>query len=292
MAVTITGTNDAAVLSSAAVTLTETDAALTTSGDLTVTDVDSPAAFVAQTGTVGTYGSFAIDATGHWTFTANSAFDTLNVGDSITDSFVVAAVDGTTTSVAVTITGTAETPILTIGGDLAGETIEDERTVFTGQATATDQFGGASTFVASASPSAGLFGALVINATGNWTYTLDNSNPLVQQLGRGDVLVDHIQVVASDGTAATVDVTIHGIEEAPVGSSAPIYGTSAGETINGTSGDDVIYGLDGNDTIYAGDGNDIINGGFGRDFVDAGAGDDLIVVGGGQTARCISPLTL
>ena len=75
VAVTITGTNDAAVLSSAAVTLTETDAALTTSGDLTVTDVDGPAAFVAQTGTVGTYGSFAIDATGHWTFTANSAFD-------------------------------------------------------------------------------------------------------------------------------------------------------------------------------------------------------------------------
>ena len=76
-------------------------------------------------------------------------------------------------------------------------------------------------------------------------------------------------------------MTIKGIEEAPVGSSAPIYGTSAGETINGTSGDDVIYSLDGNDTIYAGDGNDIINGGFGRDFVDAGAGDDLIVVGGG-----------
>ena len=55
----LTGTNDAAVLSSAAVTLAETDAALTTSGDLTVTDIDSPAAFVAQTGTVGAYGSFA-----------------------------------------------------------------------------------------------------------------------------------------------------------------------------------------------------------------------------------------
>ncbi|PNO64248.1 hypothetical protein MC69_000045 [Aeromonas hydrophila] len=40
--VTITGSNDAAVVSSANVTLTETDAPLVTGGTLTATDVDNP----------------------------------------------------------------------------------------------------------------------------------------------------------------------------------------------------------------------------------------------------------
>ncbi|PXX75321.1 VCBS domain-containing protein, partial [Pseudomonas sp. LAMO17WK12:I9] len=54
--VTITGTNDAAVLSSASVTLSETNAPLTTTGTLTISDVDSAATFVAQTNTAGNYG--------------------------------------------------------------------------------------------------------------------------------------------------------------------------------------------------------------------------------------------
>ncbi|UUZ51969.1 VCBS domain-containing protein [Massilia sp. B-10] len=45
--VNILGTNDAAVISTATVNLTETDAVLTASGNLTITDVDSAATFVA-----------------------------------------------------------------------------------------------------------------------------------------------------------------------------------------------------------------------------------------------------
>ncbi|WP_414867725.1 VCBS domain-containing protein, partial [Pseudomonas donghuensis] len=54
----ILGSNDAAVLSSASVTLTETNAPLTTNGTLTISDVDSAATFVAQTNTAGSYGQF------------------------------------------------------------------------------------------------------------------------------------------------------------------------------------------------------------------------------------------
>ncbi|MDO9025363.1 VCBS domain-containing protein, partial [Zwartia sp.] len=54
--VTITGTNDAAVLSSASVTLSEENAPLSTSGTLTISDVDSAQTFDAQTNTAGTYG--------------------------------------------------------------------------------------------------------------------------------------------------------------------------------------------------------------------------------------------
>ncbi|TGR73457.1 hypothetical protein EN787_33375, partial [Mesorhizobium sp. M1C.F.Ca.ET.144.01.1.1] len=71
----ILGTNDAAVLSSASVNLTETDDAadISTSGALTISDVDSDPHFVAQAGTAGTYGSFSIDVDGNWSYTASSA---------------------------------------------------------------------------------------------------------------------------------------------------------------------------------------------------------------------------
>src|SRR6266567_385178 len=51
--VTINGTNDAAVLSSATVALSETNAPPTTSGTLTVSDVDSAQTFVPQTNVAG-----------------------------------------------------------------------------------------------------------------------------------------------------------------------------------------------------------------------------------------------
>src|SRR3989440_379102 len=99
--VTINGTNDAAVLSSAAVTLGETNAPLSTGGTLAIADVDSPQTFAPQTNVAGTNGSFSIAANGAWTYTANSAFDSLNVGQSVSDTFTVAAADGTTTTVQV-----------------------------------------------------------------------------------------------------------------------------------------------------------------------------------------------
>ena len=62
--VTINGTSDAAVLSSATVALAETNAALSTGGTLTITDVDSAATFVAQTATAGANGTFSINSAG------------------------------------------------------------------------------------------------------------------------------------------------------------------------------------------------------------------------------------
>ena len=55
--VTITGTNDAAVIGGVATaSLTETDAVLTTGGALTVSDVDSAQTFVVQTDVAGSNG--------------------------------------------------------------------------------------------------------------------------------------------------------------------------------------------------------------------------------------------
>ena len=75
LTINILGTNDAAVLSADVSDLSETDTAgdISTAGTLTISDVDSPASFVAQAGTIGSYGTFAIDSAGAWTYTANSS---------------------------------------------------------------------------------------------------------------------------------------------------------------------------------------------------------------------------
>src|SRR5206468_2757899 len=89
-----------------------TNAAITTGGTLTISDVDNAATYVAQTSVHGTNGTFSIGTDGTWTYTADSAFDSLNVGQSVSDQFTVAAADGTTTSVKVTINGTNDAAIV------------------------------------------------------------------------------------------------------------------------------------------------------------------------------------
>src|SRR5207237_1115150 len=110
----ILGTNDAAVLSADTRNLTETNAAadISTSGTLTISDVDSPATFVAQAATVGSYGTFAIDTAGAWSYTASSAHNEFVAGTTYTDTFSVASADGTLTSVTIHILGTNDAAVL------------------------------------------------------------------------------------------------------------------------------------------------------------------------------------
>src|SRR5437764_6970666 len=92
--------------------MAETNGPLTTGGTLTVSDVDSAQTFVPQTNVAGTNGTFSIAANGAWTYTANSAFDSLNVGQSVSDTFTAASADGTTSTVQVTISGTNDAAVL------------------------------------------------------------------------------------------------------------------------------------------------------------------------------------
>src|SRR5207237_29800 len=91
--VNVAAVNDAAVLGSATVALSETNAPLTTGGTLTISDVDSAQTFVPQTNVAGTNGTFSIAANGAWIYTANGAFDNLNIGQSVSDTFTLAYAD-------------------------------------------------------------------------------------------------------------------------------------------------------------------------------------------------------
>src|SRR5439155_1074356 len=133
--INILGTNDAAVLSADVRNLTETNAAadISTSGTLTISDVDSPATFVAQPGTPGAYGTFAIDAAGHWTYTAGSAHDEFVAGTTYTDIFDVVSADGTHTTVTINILGTNDAATITSngGGNSATVSVAENSTAVT-----------------------------------------------------------------------------------------------------------------------------------------------------------------
>ncbi|WP_236209959.1 retention module-containing protein [Metapseudomonas otitidis] len=209
LTITVTGVNDAAVLGSADVQLDETDSALTTGGTLSITDIDSPATFVAQTGTAGNYGTFSINAAGNWTYVANAAYNELNVGQKLVDTFQVTSADGTKTSVTVTINGTNDAAVLSSADVQLDET--DSALTAGGALTITDVDSPA-TFVAQTG-TAGTYGTFSIDAAGNWTYV---ANSAYNELNVGQKLVDTFEVTSADGTKTSVTVTINGTNDAPV----------------------------------------------------------------------------
>src|SRR5204862_91119 len=169
--INIAGTNDAAVLSADVRNLTETNLAadISSSGTLTISDIDSPATFVAQAGTLGTYGTFAINAAGAWTYTASSAQNASAARTRYTDTFSLASADGTLTSVTINIAGTNDAAVLSadvrnltetnLAGDISSSgtlTISDVHTPPTRR---------------SSDLTLGTYGTFAINAAGAWTYT-------------------------------------------------------------------------------------------------------------------------
>ncbi|WP_217493496.1 VCBS domain-containing protein, partial [Variovorax boronicumulans] len=87
-----------------------------------------------------------------------------------------------------------------------------------GALTITDVDQGQSNFApqASAAGSNG-YGSFNLLADGSWSYTADNSQAAIQQLGAGESLSDSFTAVSSDGTASRlVTVTITGTNDVPV----------------------------------------------------------------------------
>src|SRR5207248_2718572 len=185
------------------------NAPLTTGGTLTISDVDSAQTFVAQSNVAGANGTFSIAANGAWTYTANSAFNSLNVGQSVSDTFTVASADGTTTSVQVTINGTNDAAVLSS----TSVTLSETNAALTSGGTLTvSDVDSAQSFVPQTNV-AGANGAFSIAANGAWTYT---ANSAFDNLNVGQSVSDTFTVASADGTASTVQVTINGTNDAAV----------------------------------------------------------------------------
>ena len=217
--VTINGTNDTATVSSATVAIDETDKAVTTSGTLTSTDVDNPDNTFTPDSISGTNGDLTIDANGHWAFTANSAFNQLNVGDKVEETFTVSSIDGTSSTIKVTINGTNDKAV--ISGTSTGVVTEESQLKTSGSLTVTDVDAGQAHF--SNTDIAGTLGTLHLTNSGTWTYDLDNTNPTVQALGKGTTATDTITVHSADGTPHQITITVNGTNDKAI-----IGGTNSG----------------------------------------------------------------
>ena len=133
--ITITGRNDAAVISGnfigpvveAGGVDNRTPGTPTATGDLNSTDVDgnnpSDAWIAVGTATASTkgYGTYTLTAAGLWTYTldnSNADVQARNVGQILSDTFTVTTVDGTSKVVIIIISGTNDAAV--ISGDTTG----------------------------------------------------------------------------------------------------------------------------------------------------------------------------
>ncbi|QRY81741.1 retention module-containing protein [Pseudomonas sp. PDNC002] len=213
LTLTVVGANDAAILGSADVTLQETNAVLTTGGQLSISDVDSPATFQVQNNTVGQYGTFSIDAAGHWTFVANSALDSLSAGQVAQDTFVVKSADGTATSVKVTIIGTNDAAVIGSTSVTLQET--DAPLTANGHLSISDVDSPATFQVQT--DKVGTLGNFSIDSAGNWSFV---ANSAYDHLAQGKTLTEVFDVKSADGTLGSVTVTISGTNDAPIASNS------------------------------------------------------------------------
>ncbi|MFW2535458.1 VCBS domain-containing protein, partial [Legionella sp. 28fT52] len=241
--VTIQGTNDVPVIAGVSTgTVTEdtalTSGNLTKSGTLTIADVDAgQSSFIAQPSVAGTYGTFTLATNGVWTYTANNAQTTiqqLGAGQTLTDSFTATSADGSASqTVTVTIQGTNDVPV--IAGVSTGTVTEDTALTSgnltkSGTLTIADVDAGQSSFIAQPSV-AGTYGTFTLAANGVWTYTANNAQTTIQQLGAGQTLTDSFTATSADGSASqTVTVTIQGTNDVPV-----IAGVSTGTVTEDTA---------------------------------------------------------
>ncbi len=119
--ITITGSNDAAVIAGTTTGVVVEDSLINTvSGTLTATDVDNSnnifQAISTPTSSINGYGTFTVTANGVWTYSldnSNKAVNALNNTDSLSDTFIVRSADGTEQTITVAINGNNDAPTTT-----------------------------------------------------------------------------------------------------------------------------------------------------------------------------------
>lgn len=255
----------------------------------------------------------------------SSILNALGAGETIEDSFVYAIrmANGTLSWATAKICLVGVDDQSTVSGDTKGNVVEAgyqvEGTprpgipVATGHLTITDPDSVTTFLTASSVTTSSGYGAFSITADGNWTYTLDNSNPTIDALSENQKVTDQFTVQTTDGTTQTITITIFAANDFHyaatftgtgdandfddlVGVNAPngaanIVGSTVTDNITGDAsaqhidvkgGDDTVYGGGGDDTVIGNTGNDLLYGQSGNDVLTGDAGLDVLYGGSGD----------
>ncbi len=242
----------------------------TDSGTLTAADVDDPdnlfQAVAAGAVTTNGYGTYALTAGGTWSYTLddnNAAVQALNGFETLTDSFTALTADGTAQFVTITIHAQNDNAVIT--GDAAGD-VTEAGGVANGTAGDPSDTGNLDhsdvdnvpdvwQVVAPGGATTNGYGTYALDVTGNWTYTLNDSDPAVQALNGAATLTDSFTAFTEDGTSRLVTVTIHAQNDsATIAGDAAGDVTEAGGVANGTAGAATATGdLEASDIDNSGD---------------------------------------
>jgi VCBS repeat-containing protein len=297
--VDLIGSNDAAVMSSANVVLSQGLVPVSTGGTLTITDEDNPALFQPLTDFQGSYGKLTLGANGTWSYLADSPLLGLAPGDVASDLFTVHAVDGTPTTITVSITGspdiavahsdhftTTEAAAIGSGLSLFNNNGDGADADPDGPPLAIMAVNGDPAFLGHQIALAS--GALLtVNANGTFNYNPNGAfNTLTLASGAvNQSAFDSFTYSLVGGTQATVFVNITGLNT----TDDLLKGNSLDNVITGfdvtgdtfrleQGGHDTAYGLNGNDGFYMGAALDPL------DHVDGAGGSDTLALQGNTTA--------
>ena len=153
----------------------------------------------------GTYGTLVIDGDGDWVYTLNQDVDPDSINANLEDRFEIEITHGTQTTthpiiISVESDGHTNVPASVarvIGHDgndnpdlLVRETGDDTtaqgRIILNDESISGGQFGASNTQISGRFVHIGAYGELVIEADGNWTYTVNPTNPQSSDAGAPD----------------------------------------------------------------------------------------------------------
>ena len=224
LAITITGTNDAPVVTADAAQASERQAVA--SGNVLANDSDADAGTALQVAApgsyAGTYGTLDLAADGSYVYRLNDTdarVQALAQGQQLQEQFGFVVTDGiadTVSALTITIAGTNDAPVVTADTAQASE----DGAAVSGNVLAndTDTDAGSQLVVAAPGSFAGAYGSLVLAADGSYTYTLHNDDAKVQSQALGQTVVDSFSYAATDGSAASegvLQITITGTDDVP-----------------------------------------------------------------------------
>ncbi|MEO5332711.1 MAG: cadherin domain-containing protein, partial [Magnetococcus sp. YQC-5] len=237
----------------------------------------SGTAGVIGTALTGSYGSLTLATNGAYTYTVNNNNPTvqaLKVGQTLSDAFNYTLSDGNATDMGlltITIHGANDAPVgvddtgnateaggvanATAGSNATGTVLsndtdaESDTLTVTGIRVGSVKGEGVAGILGTSLT--GSYGALTLNASGGYTYVIDNTNSIVDKLPVGQTLMDSFNYTLSDGTltdTGVLTITIQGGNETPIGVDDVGTATEASGTANGTAGSSATGNLLTNDT--------------------------------------------
>ncbi|OQW55470.1 MAG: hypothetical protein A4S14_12520 [Proteobacteria bacterium SG_bin9] len=227
---TITGTNDAPVVSGTVTgTATEDGAVSALNALANANDVDAGAALSVVLSSPlpagvtynATSKMFSLDPSA-------AAYQSLKAGATTTVTVSYGVTDGTATVPAIAswvVTGTNDLAVITQAGvrDVTEDASATTLTA-TGTISVVDADQGEAALQAGVTPAAGNLGSLSLASNGSYTYSVDNS--LTQSLGPNAIKTDTFTVTSIDGTTKQITFDIHGVADKPVLTLSPTSGNA------------------------------------------------------------------